>query len=109
MIGPGNLFKMVMAGGVVVELLILALAGLIVFIRWRYTLAEAISFAIITVLMVLSFFLQFALLLGIPWLAVGLEVLLVTAAMGFIARQRSELVRILKSLAGFVRGYPSLS
>jgi len=97
-----------MAGGVVVELLILTLAGLIVFIRWRYTLAEAISFAIITVLMALSLFLQTAFLLGIPWLACGLELLLVAVAMIKIARERSELGRILKSLAGFVRGYPYL-
>jgi len=109
LIAPGNFFKLLMAGGVVVELLILTLAGLVVFIRWRYTLAEAISFAIITVLMVLSLFLQAAFLLGILWLAYVLEALLVAAAVVVITKERLELGRVFKSLAGFIRGYPYLS
>jgi len=106
--GPGNLFKLALSGTTLVELLVLTLAGLVVFTRWRYTLAEAISFAIMTALMALSLFLQTAFLLGFPRLAYGAEALIVSAAVIIITKGRSDLVRVFKSLAGFVRSYPYL-
>jgi hypothetical protein len=100
-----NFFQMTMAGMTAVELAVMVLAGLLVYTRWRYTLAEAITFAIVTVFMALSLALQGALLVGSAWLAYGLEALMVAAAVWGIMAGRHELGGIVKSVAGFIRRY----
>ena len=93
-------------GGAVAEVLIVSLAGLILFIQWRYTLAEAIGYAIIASFMVLSFVVQLGFLLRLPWFTYTLEVLLVTAAGAKIIKARATVSRIVKYFLGFFREHP---
>ncbi|MEW5908274.1 MAG: hypothetical protein AB1659_00580 [Thermodesulfobacteriota bacterium] len=82
----------VLLGGA--ELLLLGVGALLLFIRMDYSVAEAVSYAVITTLMCLSCIFQITFLIGFPFIAVGMEVLLLFLAMIGVFRNRKELSKI---------------
>jgi hypothetical protein len=84
---------MVAAAAVWLELALLNLGGLALFLRWGYTLAEAGTYAVISVTLLLSLVLQLGFWSGLSCLPPFLEILCVSIAAGLAFRQRALLAR----------------
>ena len=88
------------------EIGILSLAGFVLFRQWDYTFAEAAAYAIITMLMALSFIFQTAFIIGIPALSLKAEVILCLMAVIILISLRGHLIMGGNILKNFATAYP---
>ena len=88
------------------ELLLFCSAGMIYFRKCGHTLAEAVAYAIITTLMLLSFFFQVALLSHVPFLSVLFEAIFGVIAIRVIGRDPAYLNQTLTVVKSVWRSYP---
>ncbi len=91
------------------EIGILCLTGFVLFRRWGYTFAEAAAYALITVLMALSFILQTGLIIGIPDVSVKVEVMLCLISLILLTFLRGHLTMGGNILKNFVSAHPGAS
>lgn len=92
--------------GLAAEIGGLCLSGFVFFYSRRYTFAEAAAYGIITVLMLISIFMQIAELFLIPELVVFGEGILLCAAVSILMMQQSRWGECRKTLKYFVTTYP---
>jgi len=81
-------------------------AGLILFRRVGHSFAEALSYAVIVTLMLVSFVFQISLLTGLPWISFLLEVLFLPFALWVILRFRADFLHVVGVLTAFRRAHP---
>ncbi len=86
------------------EIGLLCVAGFALFRKWGNTFAEAVVYAIITAMMVLSCLFQIAFLLGDPALSVGPEEILCLVSVVIAFRLRRHLVMAWKTMQDFFSG-----
>ena len=88
------------------EIGILCLAGFVLFRQWGYTFAEAAAYAVITMLMALSFIFQTAFIIGFPDLSARVEVILCLVSVFILVSLRGHLTMGGNILKNFVSAYP---
>ena len=84
------------------ELTLLVTGGVLLFHRWGYSIAHALSLAIVVTLLTLSLTFQIAFLLRIPGLSFPVEGVLSIGALLLISRERQRLAEICTSLFRFM-------
>lgn len=90
----------------IIELLMIICAGFVFFRNCGNTFAEAISYAITTCLMVFSFIFQSVLIIGIPKLAVPIEILMVGLCLWIIFNYRKHLLDPWQFIREFIAFHP---
>lgn len=85
------------------ELALFCLGAYIGFFRWKYTIAEAGAYSIITVLMGLSFLFQVCFLIGIPRFALTVESICALIALAWVIRRRQDARSLITSFMRFAR------
>jgi hypothetical protein len=91
------------------ELALLCLAAYTMFLRWGYTVAEAGAYAIMTVLMGLSFLFQVCFLLGKPRVALSAEAICTVLALAAVIHRRRDTQRLIANFAGFAREHKTVA
>jgi hypothetical protein len=91
------------------ELALLCLAAYTGFSRWGYTIAAAGAYAIMTVLMGLSFLFQICFLLGKPRVALAAEAICTGLALAAVIYRRRDTRRLIANLAGFAREHKTVA
>lgn len=87
----------------VAEMMGFCTAGLILFRKWEFTLAEAASGAIMACVMLLSLFYQIKALPVIGWMAVGIELLLCAGSFILILKNRKPFAENVGMVFFFIR------
>jgi hypothetical protein len=87
------------------ELALLCFAAYTGFLRWKYTVAEAGAYAIMTVLMGLSFLFQVCFLLGKPRLALTVETTCMLVALAVVIHRRQEARHLIANFTGFAAAH----
>ncbi|MCP4690197.1 MAG: hypothetical protein GY859_19245 [Desulfobacterales bacterium] len=91
----------------IVELVIWQLAGFVLFRGRGNSFAEAISYAMVTTMMVASFLFQFFFVIGLPGLSPGAEAILTVLSVVIIHRSRGFLVESVGIIGFFFRSHPA--
>ena len=94
---------MVAAIGSAIELVVLVLAGFIVFRRMGHTLSEAVAYGVMTTFLLVSCLYQTLFLIGFGALTWGADIILMVAAVTVIVKQRKWLR---SSFGSVVRFFP---
>ena len=91
---------------VIVELGLYSLAGWTLFRGWGATLAESAAYALMAVLMWLSFLFQLAFLIEVPWLAILAEAAGAVFCLFVLVRNRPLIRSLGRSLKYFILEFP---
>ena len=91
------------------ELGLLIIGSVLLFHRWGYSRAQALSLAIIVTLLIFSLIFQITFLLGVPGLSFPVEGVLVIGALVMIFRERHRLSDICTSLLRFIHCHQIMS
>ena len=91
-INPAASWPALAALAALAEVSVFFLAGMVAFRRWGHTLAESASYALISILLTLSFLFQLFFLLKKPWLSPVLETIVLLGGVVFIIRNSRFLV-----------------